>query len=147
LAVGEVRRILDDLRPGPLAEGGLAEAVRRHATIAATGCPVEITVCHDMPELQPALEAAAFRITQEALTNATRHAQASLVRVAIDADHDTLRVRVHDDGRGCQPTVEAGNGIGLMSMRLRAEAVGGTLSMQSAPGGTTVTARLPLQPT
>jgi signal transduction histidine kinase len=147
MAVGEVRRILDDLRPGALAEDGLAGAVRRHAAIAVTGCPVQVTVCQDLPKLHPAVETAAFRITQEALTNATRHAQASSVRVAIDADRDTLRVHIDDDGKGCQPGVENGSGIGLKSMRQRAEALGGTLSLHSAPGGTSVTATLPLQPT
>jgi len=147
MAVGEVRRILDDLRPGALTVDGLAGAVRRHAAVAATSCPVQVTVCQDLPDLHPALETAAFRITQEALTNATTHAQASNVRVAIDADRDTLRVRIDDDGRGWQPNVDNGSGIGLMSMRQRAEALGGTLSLHSAPDGTTVTATLPLQPT
>ena len=104
-------------------------------------------MCEDLPELHPGLETAAFRITQEALTNATQHAASSNVRVAIDADDNTLRVRIDDDGRGCHPIVGGGSGIGLMSMRQRAEALGGTLSLRSTPAGTTGTATLPLQPT
>jgi two-component system NarL family sensor kinase len=96
------------------------------------------------------VETAAFRITQEALANVAKHTHATNVRVAIDADHIALRVRVVDNGPGLPRPRNGdssnGNGVGLVSMRHRAEALKGTLTLHSDSGGTTVTALLPLQP-
>jgi signal transduction histidine kinase len=144
-AVGEVRRIIDDLRPAPLADGDLAAALRRQAAVSGATYPVHVAVSQNLPHLPAEVEAAAYRITQEALTNAVKHASASQVSIAIDADDRDLRVLVMDDGRGLSGSLEDHGGLGLTSMRYRAEVLGGTLTLDSDAGGTTVTALLPLR--
>jgi len=140
-AVGEVRRILDGLRPSAL-DAGLAAAIRRHADTLAPGVPVDLDLATTLP-LPPQVETAAYRIAQEALTNVLRHARASRARVALATADGALRLEVADDGRG----VATGKapGIGLASMRHRAETLGGTLDIRSGAGGTTVLATLPLE--
>ncbi len=89
------------------------------------------------------MEVAAYRIAAEALTNATRHAAATEVRVEVRREGPALQVSVADDGTGVL-TPRSG-GIGLATMRERAEEIGGRLSVDAVPGqGTVVTARLPL---
>ncbi|MEU7909035.1 ATP-binding protein [Actinoplanes sp. NPDC049118] len=140
-AVGEVRRILDELRPATLDDLGLVAAVRRHAATVAASLPVDVTAAA-LPVLSPQVETAAYRIAQEALTNAARHAQAHHARIDLaPADH-TLIVTITDDGVGLGA---APAGLGLASMRDRAESVGGHFRIDTGPGGTTVTAALPLE--
>ena len=94
-----------------------------------------------LPVLPAQVETAAYRIVQEALANAARHAQAHHARVnLVSADH-SLIITVTDDGIGIG---SAPAGIGLRSMRGRAESAGGHLHLDSGPRGTTVTATLPL---
>lgn len=148
-AVGEVRRIIDDLRPAPLADGDLAGALRRQAAVSGATYPVHVAVSQNLPHLTAEVETAAYRITQEALANAVKHAAASQVSIAVDADAGALRVLVVDDGRGL-PRNRRGDtpaGLGLTSMRHRAEVLGGTLTLSSDAGGTTITAMLPLRST
>jgi signal transduction histidine kinase len=141
-AVGEVRRILDDLRPAVLDSTRLPDAIRRHAAALSTG-PVEVSVdAAGLPILPPAVETAAYRITQEALTNVVRHAQAQhcLVRLAVA---DDLCLEVCDDGIGV--AAPRGAGVGLHSMRERAAELGGTWTLEPRPGGgTRVRVRLPV---
>ena len=88
------------------------------------------------------MEATAYYIVAEALTNVTRHAEASGAQVAIRRDGAVLRVAVTDDGRG---GADAAGGTGIVGLRDRAEAAGGTLTLTSPPGGgTVVSAALPL---
>jgi signal transduction histidine kinase len=80
----------------------------------------------------------------EAVTNAAKHADASVIRVEVEIEGDAMRLSVRDDGRGAA----AADGFGLVGLKDRAEALGGTLAVQTAPGaGTTVRAELPLGPT
>jgi len=88
------------------------------------------------------VENAAYRITTEALTNVARHARAQEVQVTLAATDKALEVTVSDDGCGVG-TARAG--VGLTSMRRRAETLGGRLGLSSGPGGTTITATLPLE--
>ncbi|WP_425402767.1 sensor histidine kinase [Jiangella gansuensis] len=105
-----------------------------------TGLEVELRVDGDPVPLDAAVDAAAFRIVQEALTNVTRHARAGQVVVRIGYGHDDVTVEVRDDGRGGP----VGTGSGIDGMRARAEALGGTLTAgQAAGGGFHVTAHLP----
>jgi signal transduction histidine kinase len=142
-AVGDVRRIVEGLRPAALDELGLAESVTQ---LAAQLSGDETQVSADVPAL-PALpagvEVAAFRIVQEALTNAMRHACASRVCIHLAVASGTLEVTVSDDGTGLAAAREGG--VGLRSMRARAEEIGGSLDIDARPGqGTFVTARLPV---
>ncbi|WP_448616222.1 histidine kinase [Modestobacter sp. URMC 112] len=144
-AVGEVRRILDGLRPTPLDDVGLVAAVQRHASALASTMPVRVTA-DELPPLLPDVETAAYRIAQEALTNVARHARARSAEVGLRARDGRLEVAVVDDGAGFEAD-GAGRpgGVGLDSMRTRARAVGGELSVTSGPGGTRVVAGLPLE--
>ena len=101
--------------------------------------PVEV----DVPEerLGQHLEATAYFIVSEALTNVVKHAQATRAGVVVTRDGGTLRLEITDDGRGGADTAK---GTGLLGLRDRAEAEGGTLVVVSPPGrGTTLTATLP----
>jgi signal transduction histidine kinase len=141
IAVTEVRRIIDGLRPTALDTLGLPDAIRRHAATVSAKVPVSV-VAADLPALPPPVENAAYRITTEALTNAARHAEASAVRVTLAAPDGALEITVSDDGCGVGTAVA---GVGLTSMRHRAETLGGRLGVASAVTGTTVTATLPLE--
>ncbi|WP_256862768.1 sensor histidine kinase [Microbispora sp. GKU 823] len=145
--VGDVRRIVHDLRPPALDELGLAGALEDLALDteeAAEGGPaVMVRVPEPLPELPAAVEVAAYRIAQEALANALRHARARTIEIVAGIERDGLVLRVRDDGRGLpEPLVE---GVGSGSMRERAAELGGVLRRTSASGaGTTVEAVLPL---
>lgn len=141
VAVTEVRRIIDGLRPTVLDTLKLPDAIRRHAETVSTSVPVRVEAA-DLPMLPPPVENAAYRITTEALTNAARHARASQVRVRLAAPDGALEITVSDDGCGLDG---AAAGVGLTSMRHRAETLGGRLGVASAAAGTTVTATLPLE--
>jgi signal transduction histidine kinase len=145
-AVGEIRRILDGLRPAPLDDVGFVAAVRRHADALAVSVPVRVTA-EELPPLAPDVEAAAYRIAQEALTNVARHSGARSAEVDLRAREGRLEVAVVDDGAGFDPGVDGDlrpDRVGLDSMRTRAQAVGGELTVSSGPDGTRVVAGLPL---
>jgi signal transduction histidine kinase len=142
-AVADVRRILDDLRPTALDDSSLSAAMRRYADAVTTGIPIELDVANAPPTLPPDIEAAAYRIAQEALTNVIRHAGATNARLSLAANHQALRVEVTDDGHGFRP-VRAEGGLGLASMRHRAETVGGSFDVRTGDTGTSVVALLPL---
>ncbi|MEV4398637.1 sensor histidine kinase [Nonomuraea sp. NPDC049607] len=145
-----VRELVDGLRPPVLDELGLAGALRAFGQ--APGPSVEVTVppAADGSEglldgLPAAVETAAYRIVQEALTNARRHAQATSVLVTLRREAGELRVSVADDGTGLPD--EPSPGVGLTSMRERAAEIGGTCAIAPRPGGgTEVTAVLPFTP-
>jgi len=119
-------------------EHGLAFALRALAERAAV--PVTLEVPDErLPEL---LEATAYYIAAEALTNVAKHAQASRTTVTVSKDTAAVRLTVTDDGRG---GADPSGGSGLLGLRDRAEANGGTLTFVSPPGrGTTIVAALPL---
>jgi signal transduction histidine kinase len=140
-SVGEVRRIIDNLRPVALDALGLAAAIRTHAATVSAALPVDVHA-GPMPAVAPEVETSAYRITTEAVTNAARHAAATRVRVSLTAPNGTLRITVADDGIGVGNAVA---GVGLTSMRRRAETLGGHLDIASSTAGTVVTATLPLE--
>lgn len=142
-AVGEVRRIIDGLRPASVDELGLAEALRQLATTGGPGPQVTVEAPAALPELPAAVEVAAYRIASEAVANAQRHANAGSCRVAVRYEADRLTVEVTDDGRGFGE--DAAVGIGLESIHARALEVGGAAEVHSTPGGgTRVSAWLPV---
>ncbi len=143
-ALSEVRRLVHDLRPPALDELGLVGAIReataRYAT-DAFGISVEAPA--ELPPLPAAVEVAAYRIAQEAVTNVVRHAKATSCLVRFSSEDGVLELEVSDDGIGLPEGRRAG--VGLHSMRERAEELGGECKIEPAPsGGTRVVARLPL---
>jgi two-component system, NarL family, sensor kinase len=143
-AIAAVRQISHELRPAPLAELGLAAAIRRLTEPAIeTGIDVTVSLPDGMPELPAATEVAAYHIAAEAITNALRHSQATRLTVELSQAQDQLVLRITDDGTGIPP--EHGQGVGLASMRQRAEELGGAWSVHSADEqGTAVETSLPL---
>jgi len=153
-----VRRIVPTLRPAVLDHLGLVPALRDLAarTEARAGIPVFVLRLPgaDQARLHPELESAAFRIAQEALANAVRHAGAKRIDITMQQDAQMLVLEVSDDGRGFLPLAlgsAAGNaaepGVGILLMRERAALVGGTLEIESMPGqGCRVRLRCPLEP-
>src|SRR4051812_13338495 len=135
----ELRELARGPHPAVLGDHGLQRAIE--ALTARLPLPVDVDVA--LEERPPRdLEATAYYIVAEALTNVVRHAEADGGRVAIRRVGDALRVEVADDGRG---GASAAGGTGLLGLRDRAEAAGGTLSISSRPGaGTVVSAALPL---
>jgi signal transduction histidine kinase len=140
-AVAEVRRIIDDLSPAALDTMDLVAAIRRHTQTVSTVLAVEVDAA-DLPALSPQVESAAFRITTEALTNAARHAHARHAHIILTASDRSLRITVADDGHGIGA---ANTGVGLASMRRRAETLGGSLRIETTATGTSITATLPLE--
>lgn len=140
-----IRRIVHDLRPPALDDLGLARAVEQLAErVDGAGCTVTVTADVLHP-LTAAVEVAAYRIASEGLANARRHAGAGTVAVRLMSETDRLIVAIDDDGTGIDP--DATPGLGLASMRERAEELGGTFAVDSEPGGgTRITAILPFDP-
>ena len=142
-AIGEIRRLVYDMRPPTLDELGLAEALRQQVSSVQTadGRPMHVRVeANDLPPLPASVEVAAFRIAVEAVLNAARHSGTDRASVDIQHKDDTLEVSVRDPGSGTsawQP------GVGLSSMRERAAEVGGTLKVTTGPEGSHVMALLP----
>jgi signal transduction histidine kinase len=142
-AVGEVRRILEDLRPAVLDRTRLPDAVRQHAATVGTG-QLEVSVdAAQLPPLPTDVEAAAYRIIQEALTNVVRHANAHHANITLAMSDGALMVKVADDGHGIRGQGRDG-AVGLASMRQRAEALQCSLRVDTGDRGTTVVATLPL---
>ena len=146
--IKDLRTLITELRPAALDDLGLAVALEGlvdRLRQAAAG--VAVTAHLDVPDrLGGELETAVYRLVQEALTNAARHADARHVevRVHVDEDEGSVRVRVRDDGRGFDTGAPAG-GFGLLGMRERVALAHGDLSVRSRPGGgTEVRAVLPL---
>jgi signal transduction histidine kinase len=144
-AHAELRAVIDGLAPPGLDGLGLAESLRRYGSIAgrAHGVPVLVTAAADVPGLGPDRQAALFRVAQEALHNALRHAGASQVTVDLTLARRAVILEVRDDGRGFTPDAPV-TGLGLVSMRSRAAAASGTLDISSGPDGTRVRMTAPL---
>ena len=142
--VGQIRRLVNALRPPTLDELGLVEALRSQASPGAMDLAVS-TQPDPLGDLPAAVESAAYLIASEAITNASRHSDAQRCDVWIERDGSELLVRVCDNGVGIGP--DASPGVGMSSMRERALELGGNLALNAGPsGGTEVVARLPLGP-
>ncbi len=142
----EMRHVLRALRPSSVDAEGLAAAVERSVREAARDAGWTVRFEADLPEtpLPAAVETATFRIVQEALANAARHADTPSIEVLLRADASRLRVTVRDRGTGVDPSRDARRGLGLTSMRERAELLGGRCEV-TADGGTRVDVELPLR--
>jgi signal transduction histidine kinase len=137
-AHAELRAVIDGLAPPDLAAAGLAGSMRSYVVLAgrAYGIPVVFTAA-ELPPLGTPVEAALYRVGQEALHNALRHAGAGGIRVTLSRTARQVVLEVADDGHGFAPEMPSG-GLGLASMRDRASAAGGVLTVRSGPGGTRV---------
>jgi signal transduction histidine kinase len=141
-AVAELRAIVFELRPAELEQDGLPAALRKHADVVARvhGVRVDVEAACDR-RLDPRAEQALFRIAQEALANAVRHAGATRIEVRLALEGSLLSLLVRDDGCGFDPDSARRRGrLGLVSMRERAERLGCRLRIESAPGAGTAVA-------
>jgi two-component system NarL family sensor kinase len=144
-AIADVRRLAYDLRPPALDQLGLVGALEQEARrLGSNGCRYTVRMSEPLTTLPAAVEVAAYRIALEALTNVARHANAASASVELQPDDGALLVEVRDDGTGMK--AEARAGVGLTSMRERAQELGGTLEVAASDGGgVSVRARLPLE--
>jgi signal transduction histidine kinase len=144
-AHAELRAVIDGLAPPALDGVELAESLRRYAVLAgrAQGVPVVFTAACELPPLGSEVDAALYRVAQEALHNALRHAAASQISVRLSVAARTVVLEVADNGHGFTPDVSSA-GLGLASMRERAAAAGGTLVISSPPSGTRVRMTVPI---
>jgi signal transduction histidine kinase len=146
-AMDELRTLVFELRPPELETEGLATALRKHVDVLRRAYRREIGLeLLGTSSAAPETERDVLRIAQEALQNALRHAQAGRVELRLDARDGRLAMSVADDGIGFDPSSPElrSRRLGLTSMEERAEAIGGTLSVESAPGaGTTVRLEVP----
>jgi signal transduction histidine kinase len=142
-AIADIRRVVYDLRPPALDDLGLVLALREQATnYSQAGTQIAIVAPEQMPPLPAAVEVAAYRIVQEALTNVVRHAQARSCAVCLTLG-DALDLEIKDDGVGLPEGVRAG--VGLTSMRERTAELGGSWVIETAPGrGACIRVQLPL---
>jgi signal transduction histidine kinase len=141
-ALDELREIARGLHPSALADGGLNPALKILARRSAVPVRLDIRVKERLPE---PIELAAYYTVTEALTNAAKHAQATVIDVTVDTGDGMLRIRIRDDGCG---GADLAAGSGLVGLADRVEAIGGRLSVHSPPGaGTSLEATLPLTAT
>jgi signal transduction histidine kinase len=141
-ALGELRALILELRPPELERDGLCGALRKHVTLLRRqrGPEIDIQLDDDLPR-DAARDRELLRVAQEALNNAVRHAAATRVEVRLHEGDGGIVLEVADDGRGFDPDAGAvrATRLGLTSMEERARRLGGTLTIDSAPGrGTTV---------
>jgi signal transduction histidine kinase len=136
-AMEELRAVVFELRPASLEAEGLASVLRKHVDVLrrVSARPIELSVGNP-PPLRAEQAAQVFRIAQEALQNALRHAEAEHIEVRLEDGTGALVLSVADDGRGFDPAARAvrGRRLGLTSMEERAAELGGTLVIESAEG-------------
>ena len=147
-ALADMRSAITQLRaPTSAAESGLAVAVREHAAAVAEreGIAVRVSLPEEPLLLSVPAEDELFRVIAEALTNSVRHAQATMVEIAMTGpdERDELLVTITDNGVGFDPVRGRPGHVGLASMRERAERLGGRLTVESSGQGTTIRAVVP----
>ena len=146
--IASLRALITELRPAALDELGLVPAIETlaHRTASAEGLTVETNIELELEgerRLDPEVESNLYRLAQEALTNVTKHAEASRIEISLLDRNGAVELTVSDDGNGFDPA-DAGGGFGLLGMRERVALAGGRLEISSQPGGgTTLKAQLP----
>jgi signal transduction histidine kinase len=139
--VEDLQEISRGIHPAILSTGGLTPAIRTLARRSAVPVELDVRVERRLP---PAVEVAAYYIVSEALTNVAKYAEASLVEVTVQADDGAIELRVRDDGIG---GADPGRGSGLIGLKDRVEALGGTITVSGGQGeGTSIAATIPIDP-
>lgn len=144
--IGFIRRISSELRPPVLDRMGLPAAIQKLAgeVEANSSLAVEVEITGMNRPVDWLASTALYRIVQEALTNVTRHAQASLVRIELHTDDGDIALAIRDDGKGIDTSNSRREALGVIGMRERAHMVGGSFSIEGMPGkGTLITVRIP----
>jgi signal transduction histidine kinase len=143
-AIADIRRLVYSLRPPTLDEFGLGYALRELAEQQRShGMPVSVEGTSNLPPLPAAVEVAIYRIAQEALTNTLRHAAAASCSIQLTVEAHRVSLRIADNGQGMPEPVTPG--VGLRSMKERAEELGGSCALTSEQGqGTVIRVTLPL---
>jgi PAS domain S-box-containing protein len=132
--IDHLRSVARGLHPVLLRDLGLAESLRSLAqTLSTPRVTIELDVADQLPELGAELALAVYRITQESVLNAVRHADAKRIRVTVTVDRGALHLLIADDGRGFDARATTPRGLGLLGMEQRAIAVGGALRVDSEP--------------
>lgn len=144
-SLAEARRSIHALRPGPLQDSDLAAALEKLVADWATagGVPATLTVTGEPVALHTEVESTLIRVAQEALTNITKHANATQVVVTLSYLDDVVALDLHDNGKGFTPTTSEGH-FGLVVMRQRVARLAGSLVVESgADRGTAISATVP----
>jgi signal transduction histidine kinase len=147
-ATQEMRSLIFELRPADLDAEGLVATLRKHVDVLRSVHATEI----DFKEngyrgLEPSVEREIYRVAQEAVGNALKHAKAGRIRVELGLTNGTARLTVADDGAGFDPDAPQARAtrLGITSMEERAEAIGGQLRIESGPKGTRVDLEVPVE--
>ena len=136
---------LDELGAGPALEALIDRTQRLTGLTITTDIDLAYEAGREPERHAPEIEVAIYRVVQEGLTNAAKHARDAGVHVSIGESNEVVTILVRDDGPGFAPGAHH-EGFGLLGLRERIELVGGTVSVQSAPGdGTTIKASLPIR--
>ena len=144
----KIRRLAQDLRPPILDALGLKQAMQTYCGkfTERTQLPVLLEMEPDLPVFPDVYNVTLYRVLQEALTNVTKHAQASRVWVELSIDDNSINLIIQDNGRGLHSKGNHTNGLGLTGMNERLSLVGGKLLLRSVmEGGTILTASLPMR--
>ena len=150
-AIDEARRVISELRPTMVDDLGLEQGLRQYVTEVCEEQNWKSEIVADTRglEIAPAVQAAIFRIAQEALTNVRKHARTERVRVELSADDQSLRLRVQDWGQGFDANLieqDESQHLGLVSMEERAQMINGVCAIESEVGkGTRVEVKIPLE--
>jgi signal transduction histidine kinase len=137
--VEDLQEISRGIHPAILSTGGLTPAIRTLARRSSVAVELDLQVEERLP---PQVEVAAYYVVSEALTNVAKYAQASLVRVEVHAGAAVILLMVRDDGVG---GADPSRGSGLVGLKDRVEALGGTITITGGPGeGTSIAARIPI---
>ena len=133
----KVRNFIFELRPMMLDDLGLVPTIKKYvdAYKDQTNLEVNLTITGSERRLEPYLEVMIFRAIQELMGNATRHSQATTLKISLDMGSELVRVTVDDNGKGFDPeVVQGGNSLGLKLIRERAEMLGGSFEIDTAMG-------------
>lgn len=146
----EVRRIIYDLRPMALDDLGLIPTIRKYVTTIADYNDTEIkfTPIGEDKRLNQKYEVAFFRLVQEAVQNAVKHAESTLIDIKLEICKNNLSMLIKDNGKGFDPTLKRDKSFGLIGMRERVEMLEGKFNIESKPGkGTMIFIQVPYQHT